>query len=755
MKIIVAISLFISLIHLKTYSQIDTLFNKTSIVDKEFLKVNDKYFIKKTYLSSNSGYEMFFVTSNIYSNNYDTLSRYYNNVKIGLPLEIIVVDDNIIAQFSDWSSNSGIYKSTNNGASWIKIYNQNVDKILKDNSSSSIFFIKNNQIYTSNDLGGTWSLVSNIQINNSEEYKNMFIDNQKIFWLYKNSSSSVTLNYSEDLGMTYQNYQFNINGNFGGNEKVSYNNNKIFILTNSFSFANNIFEYYFYYIDFTNLNVINVLLNGNECIDFCVKNDTIWATFNKRNLSYSNNFGNSWNELSHNNNFKSVNSKILEINNDSVLLFDITSKITYNLKNNYFDFSLANTKNEFFGIPISFSELSGRNLSTIYDFGNIQYIAKPLNKTISILEYNRVDKRINILSSALYQKVDINHQIRDFVVTDDTVFYASSDKKIYYSLDHGISWDTITHNYPVDTSGIKPLINNIIKTNNNIICLFIRDGSSKGQILGLYKYDIINGFTLVSNFPQYQYYIHYSRLHYGYDENFNNNFLYYMFANTYNCIGNCEFYPTYSTDMGNNWISISTTNIPYSLTFNEPFRIEDSIYFISNDLLYKTYDNGISFSFVSANNPTNSLIMSVNNSLITDNLASISIDIGNSWLNLYETGVLKFIKNIGEFIYFYNSRTFEIYKIHLENIDILTNISKYRFENNIKTFMIFPNPTTGQLQVPKNSTSIVITDLLNKQVFESNVNTSNELDISFLPKGMYIIKLEIDGKNIVQKIFKE
>ena len=64
---------------------------------------------------------------------------------------------------------------------------------------------------------------------------------------------------------------------------------------------------------------------------------------------------------------------------------------------------------------------------------------------------------------------------------------------------------------------------------------------------------------------------------------------------------------------------------------------------------------------------------------------------------------------------------------------------------------VFPNPTTGNIYLSKN-TNIVLTDLLGNLFLEQK--NTNQLDISTLPSGMYFLRV---GDNLKQtfKIIKE
>lgn len=79
---------------------------------------------------------------------------------------------------------------------------------------------------------------------------------------------------------------------------------------------------------------------------------------------------------------------------------------------------------------------------------------------------------------------------------------------------------------------------------------------------------------------------------------------------------------------------------------------------------------------------------------------------------------------------------------------------------NVDTFAvnkvsIYPNPAKNQIQVSNidgNSTEIRIFNVLGKQVFHQSKTTEKTIDISSLNKGIYLVKIDIDGKSKTQKL---
>ena len=71
---------------------------------------------------------------------------------------------------------------------------------------------------------------------------------------------------------------------------------------------------------------------------------------------------------------------------------------------------------------------------------------------------------------------------------------------------------------------------------------------------------------------------------------------------------------------------------------------------------------------------------------------------------------------------------------------------------------VYPNPTKNILNIESNSfevSSVEIHDVLGKRVFQQNGLNNNQIDISNLTNGIYIMKINADGKTLTRKIIKE
>jgi len=79
-------------------------------------------------------------------------------------------------------------------------------------------------------------------------------------------------------------------------------------------------------------------------------------------------------------------------------------------------------------------------------------------------------------------------------------------------------------------------------------------------------------------------------------------------------------------------------------------------------------------------------------------------------------------------------------------------------ENSISELKIYPNPATDFISIESNIaniTSVEIFNILGKRVHSQNGLINNEINISALSNGMYLLKITSDGRSITRKIIKE
>jgi hypothetical protein len=86
----------------------------------------------------------------------------------------------------------------------------------------------------------------------------------------------------------------------------------------------------------------------------------------------------------------------------------------------------------------------------------------------------------------------------------------------------------------------------------------------------------------------------------------------------------------------------------------------------------------------------------------------------------------------------------------------ITLVLSINMEQNSTTFQLYPNPTSEKVNLIFKSTkerTIRLVNVLGKEVLKTNTNnTTLPLDVSAYPKGIYFIKVEVDGNSNSQKI---
>ncbi|MBI9040820.1 T9SS type A sorting domain-containing protein [Lutibacter sp.] len=77
-------------------------------------------------------------------------------------------------------------------------------------------------------------------------------------------------------------------------------------------------------------------------------------------------------------------------------------------------------------------------------------------------------------------------------------------------------------------------------------------------------------------------------------------------------------------------------------------------------------------------------------------------------------------------------------------------------ENTIENFKMYPNPVVnGEFSISSNSkldANVEINTLLGEQVYKKNVKATENIKISNLKNGVYILKVEQEGKRAIKKI---
>lgn len=78
--------------------------------------------------------------------------------------------------------------------------------------------------------------------------------------------------------------------------------------------------------------------------------------------------------------------------------------------------------------------------------------------------------------------------------------------------------------------------------------------------------------------------------------------------------------------------------------------------------------------------------------------------------------------------------------------------------NNIRSFKVYPNPSNGKISITINSSQaqIMIEDLAGKQIYKTQLNAElTNMDLSFLSKGLYLIKMYVGAELYTTKLIIE
>ena len=95
------------------------------------------------------------------------------------------------------------------------------------------------------------------------------------------------------------------------------------------------------------------------------------------------------------------------------------------------------------------------------------------------------------------------------------------------------------------------------------------------------------------------------------------------------------------------------------------------------------------------------------------------------------------------------------YRSNLKNSDVSVNCTGIVSNNNIdnKRFKIYPNPNNGKfIVVTENNVKIEILNVLGNIIYQSNNTSTQEIDLSFVENGIYIININSDNERFTEKI---
>jgi len=68
-----------------------------------------------------------------------------------------------------------------------------------------------------------------------------------------------------------------------------------------------------------------------------------------------------------------------------------------------------------------------------------------------------------------------------------------------------------------------------------------------------------------------------------------------------------------------------------------------------------------------------------------------------------------------------------------------------------------PNPTTGLVyfETERMPTQILVVDVLGRTVKQFNTINDNQIDLTDLSKGLYLVRFEIEGQTVTKKVIVE
>ena len=111
----------------------------------------------------------------------------------------------------------------------------------------------------------------------------------------------------------------------------------------------------------------------------------------------------------------------------------------------------------------------------------------------------------------------------------------------------------------------------------------------------------------------------------------------------------------------------------------------------------------------------------------------------------------------GEYVFGFHAYSIaNQFNLHLDDIVIQEALSSGNFDNN--SFTAYPNPVKDKLNVRfvENITSATIYNILGQEVIVNNINkTEDQIDMSHLPTGTYLVKVVSGSKTQTIKVIKE
>jgi len=99
-----------------------------------------------------------------------------------------------------------------------------------------------------------------------------------------------------------------------------------------------------------------------------------------------------------------------------------------------------------------------------------------------------------------------------------------------------------------------------------------------------------------------------------------------------------------------------------------------------------------------------------------------------------------------------------MFNLYIDDISIVEDGINKTSENTLKGISIFPNPAADMIYIKNENLEnsvIGIYDLQGKLILETEITGSGQsIDIKFLDKGIYILRIENGGKTESRRIVK-
>ena len=92
----------------------------------------------------------------------------------------------------------------------------------------------------------------------------------------------------------------------------------------------------------------------------------------------------------------------------------------------------------------------------------------------------------------------------------------------------------------------------------------------------------------------------------------------------------------------------------------------------------------------------------------------------------------------------------------LQNVSAYNSVQTALKNTETASFVIYPNPANDFITISgATNARIVISDLKGRMLLNVQAGSSNQIDIRSLAKGIYVLKVQSEDKQVVGKLVKE